>query len=298
MSDLRAIDCSWSDSVPTDSILDAARSEDASRIRFLGVFASPAVETAFRDQRFRDDRWLSGFLVAVGTMRVALFHLGDYQHPGAGLAFWLLLTNRLLFLCASAWTFLALWRAASPAAADRLFFGWGFLLVAVTVGAISAQPPSSNALLFMSFGMVLVTYSVTPVSLSGQATLALTYSALVLIASRQADSGTLATVAAVHIMAHLFGAVMSWRLNHRRRQMYLGVLREAQLRAELEAAAAEVRTLQGLLHICAWCKRIRDEAHVWESVERYVQSRTEASFSHGICPDCLQSQVKEFRSRR
>jgi hypothetical protein len=284
--------------VTTDSILDAPRSEDAGRIRLLGVFASPAVESAFRDQRYRDDRWLSGFLVAVGILRVALFHLTDYQHLDAGAIFWLLLTSRLLFLFASAWTFLALQRADSPATADRLFFGWGFLLVAVTVSALSAQPPSSNALLFMSFGMVLVTYCVTPVPLSRQATLALIYSALVLIASRQADSGTLATAGAVHVMAHLFGAVMSWRLNHRRRQMYLGVLREAQLRAELEAALAEVRTLQGLLHICAWCKRIRDEAHVWESVERYVQSRTDASFSHGICPDCLQAQVKEFRSRR
>jgi hypothetical protein len=66
----------------------------------------------------------------------------------------------------------------------------------------------------------------------------------------------------------------------------------------LETALAEVRTLKGLLCICAWCKRIRDEATVWESVEEYVQSRTHASFSHGICPDCLRSQIAETAKAR
>jgi two-component system sensor histidine kinase/response regulator len=51
-------------------------------------------------------------------------------------------------------------------------------------------------------------------------------------------------------------------------------------------ALAEVRTLRGLLSICAECKKIRREDGEWERVESYVRSRTEAEFSHGLCPTC------------
>jgi hypothetical protein len=91
-------------------------------------------------------------------------------------------------------------------------------------------------------------------------------------------------------LSNLFGAVMSWRLN-RRREAFLGALREAAVRVSLEKAVAEIRTLWGLLNVCAWCKRIRNEAETWQSLEPYVQSRTHAAFTHGICPDCLQGQM-------
>ncbi len=55
---------------------------------------------------------------------------------------------------------------------------------------------------------------------------------------------------------------------------------------ELRTAVAEVRTLQGILPICASCKRIKNEDGGWEAVESYVRDRTNAEFSHGLCPDC------------
>jgi DNA-binding response OmpR family regulator len=56
---------------------------------------------------------------------------------------------------------------------------------------------------------------------------------------------------------------------------------------ELKKAREEIKTLRGLLPTCAWCRRIRNEAGEWESIEKYVQEHTEADFSHGMCPDCL-----------
>jgi len=56
---------------------------------------------------------------------------------------------------------------------------------------------------------------------------------------------------------------------------------------ELEAALREVRTLRGLLPICMHCKRIRDGQGQWTPIEHYVRARTEARFSHGICPECV-----------
>jgi len=58
------------------------------------------------------------------------------------------------------------------------------------------------------------------------------------------------------------------------------------LATELQQALTEVRTLQGILPICASCKRIKNEAGGWEAVESFVRERTDAEFSHGLCPDC------------
>jgi hypothetical protein len=54
----------------------------------------------------------------------------------------------------------------------------------------------------------------------------------------------------------------------------------------LQEALAEVRTLSGLLPICGWCKRIRDDRGQWSRFEEYLASHTDASFTHGICPEC------------
>jgi hypothetical protein len=55
---------------------------------------------------------------------------------------------------------------------------------------------------------------------------------------------------------------------------------------ELEATLAKIKTLRGLLPICASCKKIRDDQGYWTQVEVYVRDHTEADFSHGLCPDC------------
>lgn len=59
-----------------------------------------------------------------------------------------------------------------------------------------------------------------------------------------------------------------------------------QTNAELNAAMAEVRTLEGMIPICSSCKNIRSDAGYWESVESYIMAHSDARFSHGICSDC------------
>ncbi len=62
--------------------------------------------------------------------------------------------------------------------------------------------------------------------------------------------------------------------------------------AELEEALARVRQLRGLLPICSYCKKIRDDQNYWQQVEQYVSTHTEVQFSHGICPDCYSKVVE------
>ena len=58
---------------------------------------------------------------------------------------------------------------------------------------------------------------------------------------------------------------------------------------ELQEALANVKRLSGLLPICAYCKRIRNNQDYWMQVEQYLAEHSEAEFSHGICPECLQT---------
>lgn len=60
---------------------------------------------------------------------------------------------------------------------------------------------------------------------------------------------------------------------------------------ELQAALDNVRRLSGLLPMCAYCKRIRDDGDYWQQVEDYVCTHADVEFTHGICPDCLTTQV-------
>jgi sigma-B regulation protein RsbU (phosphoserine phosphatase) len=62
--------------------------------------------------------------------------------------------------------------------------------------------------------------------------------------------------------------------------------------AELEHALAHVTALQGLLPICMYCKKIRNDQNYWTQVETYIADHSEARFSHGICPDCRAKHIE------
>ena len=59
---------------------------------------------------------------------------------------------------------------------------------------------------------------------------------------------------------------------------------------QLERALHEIKTLRGLIPICAWCKKIRNDTGSWEQLEAYLRNHTEARFSHGICPECVEKR--------
>jgi PAS domain S-box-containing protein len=56
---------------------------------------------------------------------------------------------------------------------------------------------------------------------------------------------------------------------------------------ELREALAKIKTLKGLIPICAWCKKVRDDKGYWNEIEAYVREHSDADFTHGICPECL-----------
>lgn len=63
---------------------------------------------------------------------------------------------------------------------------------------------------------------------------------------------------------------------------------------KLQTALLNIKTLSGLLPICASCKKIRDDQGYWQQVEKYIVQHSEAQFSHGICPDCMKKLYPEI----
>ncbi len=67
---------------------------------------------------------------------------------------------------------------------------------------------------------------------------------------------------------------------------------------DLQDALAKIKTLKGLLPICAWCKKVRDDNGYWKQVEQYIQEHSEAEFTHGMCPDCQSKMEKELHKKK
>jgi hypothetical protein len=67
---------------------------------------------------------------------------------------------------------------------------------------------------------------------------------------------------------------------------------------ELQEALAEVKTLSGLLPICASCKSIRDDQGYWQQIEAYIRDHSEAEFSHSVCPECARKLYPEIFDKK
>jgi hypothetical protein len=64
--------------------------------------------------------------------------------------------------------------------------------------------------------------------------------------------------------------------------------------AELQTALSNLKTLRGMLPICSYCKKIRDDRGYWNQVENYIKQHSEAEFTHGICPECIQKHFSDM----
>lgn len=92
--------------------------------------------------------------------------------------------------------------------------------------------------------------------------------------------------------------VRAWGVLRDVTEFRLATMERERLIGELQQALADVKTLSGLLPICANCKKIRDDGGYWTQVESYISKRTDVAFSHGICPDCMTSLYPEYFPER
>jgi CheY-like chemotaxis protein len=70
------------------------------------------------------------------------------------------------------------------------------------------------------------------------------------------------------------------------------------LLTDLSKKMNEIKTLRGLIPICAWCKKIRDEKGYWSKVEEYLEEHTDCAFTHGMCEECVKKAFAEREERK
>jgi hypothetical protein len=80
---------------------------------------------------------------------------------------------------------------------------------------------------------------------------------------------------------------------------YYGILKVEKMAREelienLQKALVDVKTLSGMLPICAWCNKIRDDEGYWQKIEAYLKSHSDLDFTHGICNDCAKKEYPEL----
>jgi len=75
-----------------------------------------------------------------------------------------------------------------------------------------------------------------------------------------------------------------------------GEMERDQLIRELKKALATAKTLSGLLPICSFCKKVRDDGGYWKQIETYLTEHSELFFTHGLCPDCLMHHYPQYTS--
>ena len=105
-------------------------------------------------------------------------------------------------------------------------------------------------------------------------------------------------MAGIYLIQPLFRAMASSRQELMDMNNKLSSLsgEQRELIAKLQDALANIRTLKGLLPICASCKKIRDDKGYWSQIEVYVRDHSDAEFSHGLCPDCARKYFDEISS--
>lgn len=96
------------------------------------------------------------------------------------------------------------------------------------------------------------------------------------------------------LLAGILGMVIARNRAQLDRDLDASLEREREAIAARERATAALRRLEGIIPICAYCRQVRTEAGAWEQLDQYVRSRTDADFSHGMCPACAQRHFPDI----
>lgn len=97
----------------------------------------------------------------------------------------------------------------------------------------------------------------------------------------------------LHVLANIVGGFDERGQLVETRGYFFDITERKQIEEALRKTRDQVKTLSGLLPICAWCNRIRDDKGAWSQIEVYIHEHSEVRLSHGICPDCLKSHYPE-----
>ena len=266
------------------------------RIRFGGHFQSLDLEALFRNHQSSRERWQATFALVLGILFTLAFIPTDRRLLGDTGPWGYLLWARTAQVVGSVGLLWALRKGLKPAAMDRWLLVWA-IYGNVMTWAIGLTRPAVYFLgyIFTTLFLLLLLYFVAPLPASYQ-----TATVLLAIAGNgyllfglhvDLDPALRRSMVLSYLATCLIGTIVSRSLHHLKREQFTALYR-------LEAALAEVKTLQGILPICSHCKNVRNDEGSWQDVEVCVRENSQAQFSHGICPACAQAHLGDVLARK
>ena len=266
------------------------------RLRFNGEFATPELERAYRLRHATHNQFIGR--VIIGTAAVPILACGvlDACYVANRMELIGLWCARLALFVCSGVAFYLIRRQPTPAAFARILGVWYGFTVALQV-FVGSVWSAGHAELRMAVAMaVLMSFCIVPVPLVLQSAIALlhTTGALLVVCwlNPSADATAIVSEICWLSLVNVFGAFLSYRLHVRQRLLFAAMLRQVEMSVSLSHALAEVKTLRGLIRVCAWCRKV-DTGSCWQQFEAYVRDHSHAEFTHGICPVCMAVAARE-----
>lgn len=275
----------------------ATQPKEEDRLRWVGEFADPALEVAFRQKYAQQNCAFGRVIVVVATIATAALGAMDptlLENETTVTSLWAV---RAAFVVLSAVALVLLRGQPSPNRFIGVYSGWYLLTVGVHLFSGFVMPAGHTDMRLTATVAVLMTYTVSPLPLRYQTTGAFLHTAASLLLTgwlKPTGEGT-AIISEVCWMGltNVLGLFLSYLLHTRQRRLFAAVLRQTELSHSLGQALAEVKTLRGLIRVCAWCRKVDSEG-VWQQLESYVKKHSHAEFTHGICPTCLETTTQEL----
>lgn len=254
-------------------------------IEFWGRFASSDMEERFRSDYLAEDLKTATFLALIYIFSTVVFLCIDWGLNAPTLL--ILIVPRSVILLSSAALVLRLRYPITPLLFDRWLLGWFSLNLLMELYVHSTRVASETAVASILFVWVLTLLVPMRFSYQAGAATVATFAFMGLIIRQKPEPSSLAAILISLMLALAIGLVCSRRLHRARRQSFAAHLLERETGVLLEAALAQLKTLEGILPICSACKKIREDDGAWVGLDDYVSDHSAARFSHGMCPDCM-----------
>lgn len=288
-------------------------------LNWQGEFASQNLE-----RQFQDAKWsLSANRMRFVCGLTALIYLAaahtDYMVLGLSRAFYVLLMFRVLSALAGLVNFfLAFRKEPFPQYAYTMAAYMIMLSISESVDAVIKSRALGEQMIPYTVIIILAFYLFLPTRTYptfAAALLGSTIYVLTLGFFTGTSAEDLVTVLLFLVLVNAFGLYFLLTFSRSQRREFFALTEEQRLNEELtseverrreveaeqqelivklQKAMDEVKTLRGFIPICANCKKIRDDEGYWRQIEVYIQERSSATFSHGICPDCAKKLYPEL----
>jgi hypothetical protein len=267
-------------------------------ITWTGKIKDSLLEQEFRSQQQSDERTKARVICGLFSVITLIFLFNDHRLWGTSQTFWLLLVNRCVMVALNISIFFYLEKPRSTKAFDICWAIWLGMVVIHVFHVDQTRPPGFIATTSIDILILFVFYLGVLIELKYQI-LASTLFTVLGLGFRFLDprfgSAIMLQYTVAFVTANLVGGLAAWFVHRMMRQQFLSFKAEENMREKLENTMNELKTLQGLLPICADCKKIREDDGEWKRLEHYISEHSDAKFTHGLCPDCVTKYSRDIK---